>query len=480
MRPSADLQLQETLKFSLPLTGTEGLEDTLMASVVYAGQDTWTRLSNATQRSRSTRSRRQNLPLRIVLASAISVVALLVTLSICKALHSRGRFGGVTPRRLSEDGHGIDEDERSIVESCLDLEEEMGILQQRATSSPGSYLSSQIPEIPSISSEASAGNGLSPERSNSEKHPLLRKLLKMNRRVQPKDGQLVPPHASSLQAHSEMAELTFRAPSLDPDSWLDSIPSIGIQPEEQGRARDQEWAESLLATDDEPEPGCESGPPVSKRRRLGSFSDLRGDISSHPYVRLPVLEDGVVPRDIDASILFDEEQRRLSSHVYLLTIRELFAKEVLSQQDTNILVNAIERLVTTSWLQSRRAPRRNLPVFIVETLGTYLIAFDAIICARQILGDHMQLHLWWEKFANSFNTQFRLIPPRGKDQRQLPAFHRNLANRLMAAMRIYKRGERPPLSEIVNLKTLLFCSPLGNHRLKEPKWDPWREDGGCA
>ncbi|CDI87824.1 hypothetical protein EPH_0062500 [Eimeria praecox] len=167
-----------------------------------------------------------------------------------------------------------------------------------------------------------------------------------------------------------------------------------------------------------------------------------------------------------------------SVHTHLLRLRRLFAQKVLRQVDLDMLQDEIEDLVAVYWLRNQRVTKVKAPIRVVEALGTYFMAFDYIVCAIQLLGDYMQLPLWWEKFAESFNPHLRLPDP-GPLRVRISMFYTDLSRRLVAALDIYKGGKRPPLREVVALKKMLFCSPLGRHRLKDRKWNPWREDGEC-
>ncbi|CDJ28814.1 uncharacterized protein EMH_0002220 [Eimeria mitis] len=263
-------------------------------------------------------------------------------------------------------------------------------------------------------------------------------------------------------------------PGLEPDSWLEAVQSITRSPEAQGVAG------ASPVTDGASNAGQASASSAPRQGDRGGLKDLLnvGGIQKHPYVRLPVLQKGVVPRPICVPLLFDEIQRRFSHHAYLSTMRKIFALETLNQEHVDVLIDAVERLVTTSWFQSRSKQMRFSPVFAVETLGVYFMVFDALVCASQLLGESMQSHLWWEKFTAAFNTDFKLPDPKSIAQ-ETRRFYVTLARRLAAALDIYKQGMRPPALEVYTLKKLLFCFPLGNHRLKRPTWDPWKRDGQC-
>ncbi|CDI82600.1 hypothetical protein EPH_0055020 [Eimeria praecox] len=448
-------------------------EDSSMLSTPYAGQGTWNRLAYPSQHSRPSRLRLQNLSFRIFLATTISVVAILVSLSICKALRSRHQGSGAAKRRLAEGGEGMDEDVLSIVEGCLELEEEMGVLRERAVSISEGDSSSRVAQLVSMLSAAAKESvmqgGLGADLQVHEQN------LEGQSSFESRGGRQASVPAPSLPASVGRRESSDVIPALDPDSWMDEIPSINFYPEEQESDMPAGDAGELPSTEEA------SASHASNSECPGDLSDLVRcmDIRYHPYVHLPVLEEGVVPRDVQVSTLVAKRPMLVKPHAHLLTLRALFAKKTLNQQDADLLVNAVELLVATYWLRTKTTRKHATPILIVEALGRNLMVLDSIVCAIQLLGEHMQAHLWWDKFATNFDINFPLPAP-GSRGKELTHFHINLARRLYAAINIYKRGVRPPLLEVIALKTLLFCSPLGQHRLKHPKWDPWRKDGGCS
>ena len=484
-----------------------------MTSIPYAG--------HPTERTRPSRSRRYNLSLLFSLSTTISVVAILVSLSLCWALRSRKQGIGVARRRLSEGGQGLD-DEVSVLEGCLDLEADLGIMEARAASSSGGNSLVHLLGLSRMLSQATTGT---------EAYGAVEGALQVREQLtegqtgfESIGGQMVHQNVYPVQQSVELGGSDDVSTALNPDSWLDTIPSINLSSEGYGRATDDEskaeqssvpsaqsrgpeqwtavstaldpdsWLDTIPSispsseepgesSDDESEAEETSAPSAAKRQRLDSPVDLRsvlqyGGLTNHPYVRLPQLEDGVVLRNIDVSALSSGRwSAKLSYHCYLSTLRKLFLKEKLSQQDVDLLIDTVERLVAITWLQSQKGPRGKAPIQAVETLGCYLMIFDAIICTAKLIGEHMQLAEWWVKFTESFKTDFALpthtINP-------LTKFHVRLAHRIVSALNTYKKGERPPVGEVVALKKLLFCSPLGNHRLKAPRWGPWQQDGECS
>ncbi|CDJ59450.1 hypothetical protein EMWEY_00022200 [Eimeria maxima] len=475
MRPSGDQQYLATHKLPCSLSTGSKLGESSLAFNPYSGEDIGSQLPYPPQHSGPARSRLRNLPRPVSLVATISVVLIIVSLWICMPLRSREWLSGVTNRRLSQGGEGIDEDELSVIEGCLDLEADMGVLKDRATSGSTNDSSDRVTELVSMLSEAAAA-----KESVEERLPVGGEVDSSGQWLEGRTGfeyedsdmRFLP--TSSKQAFVENGEFTDVTPALDPDSWMDTIPSISIQPGE------PETKEGFLAAGDEDNSGKSSVSPSRTISIFAGFSDgpVSEEILNHPFVRLPVLEEGVVPRYFRPSNLYANPTRRSSFQVYLTTLRELYAQKTLSQRDVYVLQTALERLVATVQLRTPARPKREFPCFIVEILGSRFMALDAIVCAIELLGDYMSLPLWWEKFTAGIKAvPLRSARSRGGDMAE---FNRHLATRLLAALDIYKEGRRPPLKEVYALKVLLLCPPFGRPALKDRKWDRWRHDGKCS
>ncbi|CDI85902.1 hypothetical protein EPH_0066320 [Eimeria praecox] len=313
----------------------------------------------------------------------------------------------------------MDEDEVSIVEGCLELEEEMGVLGERAISISEGDSSGRVAELEAMLSAAA------------------------------KESVMQGGLGTDLQVQEQ-----------EPEEQESDMPV--------GDTRDPPNTEQASTSH-----ASNSELPMGLKDIVRS-----ADIRHHPYVHLPVLEEGVVPRDIDAVTLLSQQGELLKSHAHMRTLRALFVKKTLSQKDADLLVSTLEQFLATYLLHKKTRRKRAIPTFAVEDFGSYFLAFDFVLSAMQLLGKHMQAHLWWDKFAASFNMNIP-VPAPGSRGKELTHFHIKLARRLRAAINIYKRGMRPPLLEVIALKNLLFCSPLGRHQFKHPRWDPWRKDGGC-
>ncbi|CDJ51672.1 hypothetical protein EBH_0001460 [Eimeria brunetti] len=162
-------------------------------------------------------------------------------------------------------------------------------------------------------------------------------------------------------------------------------------------------------------------------------------------------------------------------HIPLSRLRTLFLKKTLNQEDADAVVSASETLARAAWTEAHLSATILNISFAIESLGKYFLAFDAISCAVKLLGDRMLQHMWWDDFTLAFDTEYAFNEPETGRQRK-PRMLANIANRLLAAINTYKGGMRPPSTEVIALKRLLFCSTYAPRDFKEVMWDPWRED----
>ncbi|CDI87880.1 hypothetical protein, conserved [Eimeria praecox] len=198
-------------------------------------------------------------------------------------------------------------------------------------------------------------------------------------------------------------------------------------------------------------------------------------ICAHPYVRLPVLQEGVVPPHIQLSASNFAAGNGSSVHETLLAIRCLLMKEALGQIDAAFLVGYVQELAIASAARARGAKRMSRPVHGVANIGQQFLVLDAIVSALHILGISPPSCTWWEAFASCFDTNYRYDEPGARTQYS-GRVNIDLANRLLAAMSIYKTGTRPDLEEVVDLKRILFFSSYSPSGFRTPRWDPWRSD----
>ncbi|CDJ51669.1 hypothetical protein, conserved [Eimeria brunetti] len=259
--------------------------------------------------------------------------------------------------------------------------------------------------------------------------------------------------------------------ALDADAWLDDIPNIIDENEEQ---------ENQLASSGVGESDCEQASTSATAQSPSSVVEIvldePEDINSHPYVCLPALAKGVAVYEFDVESLFSSFRSRLHPFYLLVKIRKLFAKRELTQHDVNKLVDATEGLIGAAFYHAQRQLQTRRPVYAAEALGTDFLALDAIVCVIQLLGDSLQLPLWWDRFIKAYNRDIsQILPPINK---RVSVFNRRLVKRLIDVIDIYKTRTRPPPEEVIAIKRMLFCSPDAPAQFKSTKWNPWREAVG--
>ncbi|CDI82053.1 hypothetical protein, conserved, partial [Eimeria acervulina] len=121
--------------------------------------------------------------------------------------------------------------------------------------------------------------------------------------------------------------------------------------------------------------------------------------AAHPFVHLPVVPPEAIKRTFNyrAALLCSIHERTVVPT--LRTMRALFAKEVLNWIEVNKLISACERLVNYAFfiLQS---PDSEMPWRAIRRLGLAFLAFDAMVCTIELLGENMLTGAWWQKFVN--------------------------------------------------------------------------------
>lgn len=425
------------------------------------------------------RTRPRNRLHRLTLAATVAVATLLILISVCNTWHRRKHVSGVTDRRLSDDGYGVGPDELSIIEDCLELESELGLLQQRATlqldTDPASRVEGLVSVLHAAAAEHESRRLTSPALDGtpvshvlpapvqeSTDEPMLRP-----HSVLPPDynqvagAQTAPPIASPTRHGRRGADQ-----ALAPEAWLDNIPEIinksqgqeeaPLAPSAAGETDSRESADSVVAMQ----------PPRDSRNMP--------DIWSHPHVRYPVLDNDVVIRRISVDSIFISDRAKMAPHFFLLGIKKLFDLKVLDQQAVNTLMSLVEGLIGSVWHYAQRRHRSNRPVFVAEVVAVYFLAFDAIVCTIQLLGDSMDVSSWWKKFIAVFNLDASALLP--SISNRVSVVNRRLVRRLVDAIHIYKTGMRPPPGDVIALKNSIFCSPVAPSVFKDRKWDPWREN----
>ncbi|CDJ32514.1 uncharacterized protein EMH_0044900 [Eimeria mitis] len=448
-------------RISVPYTQNDEAEEPPIIPTPFGHQD-----------ARS-RSRLRSRPLLLSLAACISVATFLVAFSVCIAWRNKKLASGAARRSLSEGGDAADQDELSVIEGCLALEAEMGVLEQRvitqSDADPMTRVEGLVSVLHAAAEEHEAMQGmLLPRYGLSAQHNTYdqiqqhvgEELTELQSMLQPHWGETGDTRTvTSLAASSSQLPLDT-AQALEPQAWLEDIPYITSGQHQHGR--------------------MPFAPPT-----IVEFGDLQAstsygmwklpqDIRKHPYVRLPALAKDVVVKHVDVDNLFNPMRMKEQFHPPLVKLRKLFSKDVLSQDDADAVVRAIEELVGSAWYQARKSFRRR-PVHAAETCGQHFLIFDALVSAFELLGDSMELPLWWGRFVAAFDGDPSARLPPVSDH--AGGVRRRMIRRIQNALDIYKTGRRPLLQEVIALKKLLFCSSATPGSFNDKQWDPWREDG---
>ncbi|CDI85523.1 hypothetical protein, conserved [Eimeria praecox] len=432
------------------------------------------------------RPRSRKLSFLFLLTAAVPLFATLMMWSVCTVARSRHQAAGNAHRRLSDFGRDMDSEEHSIVDDCLALEAELGILHPGVGPTPYEDRSRRIAELVSLLSEAAA---------EYESRQSRQSMLGMDYSsggfphgvqartdgysgifqspVESGGGQQMMLDTPDALLTCEGGYASRNAPEMEPDTWTlehaddtDHIEReryhLTQQTDSVPRDGEVSWIASLTAANQSSD-GVE--------RRASHPDDLR----NHPYVRLPVLEAGVVPRGFNPTAVFGTPRNTIPIVDILLDFRQLFARQTLNQQDTDLLVGLVMKLANNIWLKASATARQFTPLFATVSLGSTFLAMDYLVAAVEVLGDHMKPHVWWEGFANAVDTDYALPEP-SQYCRSTTRFNTEVGNQLLEALKIYKERRRPPIGDVIGLKVTLFFSQYAPPLFQDSQWDPWRED----
>ncbi|CDJ68435.1 hypothetical protein, conserved [Eimeria necatrix] len=442
-----------------------------------SGRDTAIPPVHSGQTGRRSPTRLRNRQFLVSLAATISVFSALVLWVICKAPHNREQQSGAIRRRLSANKSEPDEELSLIAEQCASLEADMGIILPLSGTHSDIERGRKVAEIASMLREAAADHehvhASAPSLKEASTWTLFRSTEAMTAsegaagsqsNCQLKEGDNAPLHTDTLMPSVEADASNEHLSPLQHSSWPLTHPMFlfdqnKVQHGSYPSRIDGEPSTSALATVPFYEAGQVKGP---------------SDITNHPFVRLPVLEPNIFIRRFQSESLFSRMWTNVSTWSHFLTLRRLFAKSILNQEDTDTLVRTVEGLVDVIWtqMQNRTMPIR--PSLAVAALGHAFLAFDYIVCTVQLLGDAMQVPLWWGKFISAFDISYD--HQRGRKRQLRPGLNAQFAHRLLNALNIYKTGTRPNVEEVVELKRLLFCFPHSPRPFRASQYNPWRED----
>ncbi|KAL8430660.1 hypothetical protein ACSSS7_005795 [Eimeria intestinalis] len=99
----------------------------------------------------------------------------------------------------------------------------------------------------------------------------------------------------------------------------------------------------------------------------------------------------------------------------------------------------------------------------------FLVA-DVLWSVAEVLGSSVRRESWWTELMDKMLADPVNWPPADR-RRTATGLH---VNRLLAAFRRYRAGERPSAKEVVELKRKIFWGGKASYYFRQPAWDSWR------
>lgn len=191
----------------------------------------------------------------------------------------------------------------------------------------------------------------------------------------------------------------------------------------------------------------------------------------HPFVHLPVVEPGVVPRPWRSSDALVAMARSRCSHMLLHDIRELLLRPSLDFVGVSALMAAAEGLVAYT-VQRMAPPTVTLsPAEYVRNWGRRFLVLNAAHSATRVVGTGVPP--WWQYCVFTLLKDLESRPL--KETRRCSANNR-VAAHLFHALMMYKRGSAPSDNDVILIKRALFCKKSAPACFRTSEWNAWRED----
>ncbi|CDJ53360.1 hypothetical protein, conserved [Eimeria brunetti] len=198
-----------------------------------------------------------------------------------------------------------------------------------------------------------------------------------------------------------------------------------------------------------------------------------GDISQHPFVRLPVVKAEDIHRSFRPEFALSHDLNVCSPMEIYTTMRSLFAKASLTAEEVETLMKEAELLANYAATKLLREHKRCKANYIIRKLSSLLMVFDYLVCTVELLGDKMNTGAWWTKFTQKFRTEY-FFPEEARTVRT--EILNKFVNRLSAALSVYKKLKRPPFHEIIELKRMILNHSYKGSQLSHRLWQLWIQD----
>ncbi|KAL8274377.1 hypothetical protein Esti_001699 [Eimeria stiedai] len=404
---------------------------------------------------------------------AAILVCLLVIFEImffCMRLHSKAPGVGMQQRSLAEgsekDQGDVEEELQAVLAECLERHDRI-FVENQGTGLPPPWLGVRaskrmklertVQGIFSRAQQASAPSASTTVTASSES--ALVPFEEEERDQRPPESKLTKKGLTHLQKSSLSAPLSqvsypagTSAESAKPSRAEPSSELLSIAQEvmTRGPERGEEGPE-------EPSTSATSGGPGGQSGAATPLWSPR----EHPFTRLPSRAPGAVTRSFFPGGLYHGEFGcGLSSSSLLSLMRDLFKAEVLNSNELELLLRAAESLVYVATKRAVPAAATGTrPSHILKKLGWYFVVYEALVCAKEVLGPNMPLGAWWSAFTSLHPSDYdiRVRSRPGMKSYDLVTRHVQLVNRLSKALALYKQGIRPPKQVVYGLKRDLFC-----------------------
>ncbi|CDJ31859.1 uncharacterized protein EMH_0070410 [Eimeria mitis] len=439
------------------------------------------------------------------LASIVSLVAVLALLALCRSSQKKLNSGGAAQRNLSdmEDEENIS----SIIEQCLDLEEELGL--RPAASPPTDEAGEGKAKLLAMLYESSATfeqmRVIASQKREGDLHPPPPKIPRLT------ESWASDPHsqrpAGAFLSHPSGMAVGGAASALDADAWVEEESGlVSVEAVDKSYTTNQEgkpgetrisppssfafgeghsgddattpeaWLDDSSANTDEQDLQQTVVSTVARHPTVETSSvasTSARDIREHPFVRLPVVNPEDIPRHFSELGSLPCDMLLDSPMDAYMTMRSLFAKPSLTAEDVDTLMVKADILVKYATHKLARPDRRFKACTLFMKLSSLFMIFDQLVCTIELLGDKMDTDRWWPAFVQQFQTDY--IFPEHVPSPKSRMLNR-LVNRLSSALEIYKEGRRPPLEEVIDLKRAIITHAYKDSQLANPLWKVWIQD----
>ncbi|KAL8437700.1 hypothetical protein ACSSS7_000725 [Eimeria intestinalis] len=250
------------------------------------------------------------------------------------------------------------------------------------------------------------------------------------------------------------------------------VDNIHTDPLREGASYEEPGSSSSL------EPPSSFGPAPSLQPQPSAATSRAPETSpsdsgkTHPYVRIPSILPGVVPRPLNVDRIFDK--RGPQSHVFLLReVREvLVTRPVLRLVDAHYLLDLAEQLANHMYNKMSTDITGEAPYKTTNLLGRRFLIFDVMYSVSVALNLNWPLQPWWRSLAERVPTE---VDVSGYFKTAHPLYV-SLIEDMVEALRLFKSGVRPKEEMIISIKRRLFCSKYATYYMKASCWNDWRED----